>query len=513
MSESYVSGLTSQSITLGISDLTGAPKTGLTSSTGSLTAYYRLGATGIPQSIALAAQTQTGAWTSGGFCEIDSVNMPGCYRLDLPNAAIASSLFMVIAVTLSGVTLPTLQRVDCRFVATDNISIGTSVWVTTTRTLSSFGTLTTDTATSVWAAGTRSLTTFGTLVSDTTTAVWAAGARSLTTFGTLTTDTATAVWANASRTLSSFGTLTTDTATAVWGTTTRTLSSFGTLTTDTATAVWAAGTRTLTSLGTVVSDTTAAVWAAANRTLTAFGFTVSTNDATNIAAIKAKTDNLTANPADESLIISATNSLSSQISALPSPPSSSTIATAAAAAILATPSNLLVTNSDGSVNSAGEGGGGGSDPWLTVLPASYTSGQAGSILGNLGSVVVTALSRMIPINGPVPPISTPLQLVLGDDYYDADGRAVGNWSFTVASSPVWTGATVQLILVVNGLTQTATTTNFTSTGTTRTIKFDVPGSISLALGKGEGLFSVVVILASPSSHQLTLIDDSCLEIT
>lgn len=464
MSESYVAGLTSQSITLLLTDTTGNPKTGLTSATSGLVINYSLGATGTSQPITLASQTSTGAWTSGGFCEKDATNFPGCYRLDLPNAALASSLFMVLSIICPGTILSVVQRIDCRFVATDNTTIVTAVWANTTRTLSSFGTLTTDTAAAVWANATRSLTTFGTLASD----VWANGSRSLTTFGTLTT--------------------------------------------DTAASVWAAGTRTLTSLGTVVADVTTAVWAAASRTLTAFGFTVGTSDATSIAAIKAKTDNLPSDPADESLILASTAALSSQISGLPTPPTASTIATASAAAILVTPSNLLVTNSDGSVNSTGGGSGGGGDPWVTPLPGTYPSGQAGNILGNLAGVVTTTLSRMIPINGPVPPISLPLVLIAGDDYYDADGRAVGNWSFTVAATPVWTNATVALDLTINGLTQVVTTTAFTGTGTTRTIKFDVPGSVLTTLGVGKGTFSVTVTLASPSLHKLTMIDKSCLEI-
>lgn len=50
------------------------------------------------------------------------------------------------------------------------------VWTVGTRTLTSFGTLASDTATAVWAAGTRTLTGFGTLVSD----IWAAATRTLT---------------------------------------------------------------------------------------------------------------------------------------------------------------------------------------------------------------------------------------------------------------------------------------------------------------------------------------------
>lgn len=67
--------------------------------------------------------------------------------------------------------------------------------------------------------------------------------------------------------------------------------------THSAADVWAIDTRTLTSFGTLVSDIAAAVWAAATRTLSAFGFTVNTNANSTETAIKAKTDNLPANPA------------------------------------------------------------------------------------------------------------------------------------------------------------------------------------------------------------------------
>jgi hypothetical protein len=48
----------------------------------------------------------------------------------------------------------------------------------------------------------------------------------------------------------------------------------------------------------------------------------------DITAIKAKTDNLPSDPADQSLIIDATNALSSQISSLPTAPSASIVASA-----------------------------------------------------------------------------------------------------------------------------------------------------------------------------------------
>lgn len=56
-------------------------------------------------------------------------------------------------------------------------------------------------------------------------------------------------------------------------------------------------------------ENAAAVWSAAGRTLTAFSFTVDTNANSTETAIKAKTDNLPSDPADQSLIIAATNAI------------------------------------------------------------------------------------------------------------------------------------------------------------------------------------------------------------
>lgn len=79
------------------------------------------------------------------------------------------------------------------------------------------------------------------------------------------------------------------------------------LSTLTAQQVWEYGTRTLTSLGSAVADIVSGVWAAATRTLTAFGFSVTASNVptSDITAIKAKTDNLPTDPADQSLLIAA----------------------------------------------------------------------------------------------------------------------------------------------------------------------------------------------------------------
>ncbi len=76
-------GSTSQSIELYL----GA--TGLTASTSGLSARYNRTRTA-SVSIPLVARTIAQAWTAGGFAEVDSINMPGVYRLDLPDAALAA---------------------------------------------------------------------------------------------------------------------------------------------------------------------------------------------------------------------------------------------------------------------------------------------------------------------------------------------------------------------------------------------------------------------------------------
>lgn len=91
-------GSTSKSVDIFIRDTsvtTGAGLTGLAYNTGSLTAYYhRMGSS--PTAITLATQTVNGAYSSGGFVAVDGTNMPGLYRLDIPDAALASGVNEVV---------------------------------------------------------------------------------------------------------------------------------------------------------------------------------------------------------------------------------------------------------------------------------------------------------------------------------------------------------------------------------------------------------------------------------
>lgn len=95
---------------------TGGRKTGLVYNTSSLTAYYvrnQGSATAITLATLAAANS---AWSSGGFKEVDATNMPGVYRLDVPDAAFATGVDDV-TITMKGATgmaqaSMTLQLVD-----------------------------------------------------------------------------------------------------------------------------------------------------------------------------------------------------------------------------------------------------------------------------------------------------------------------------------------------------------------------------------------------------------------
>lgn len=99
-------GATSQTVYVEVLDstsTTGGRKTGLAYNTASLTAYYvRSGGSATAITLATLAAANS-AWSSGGFKEVDSTNMPGIYRLDLPDAAVASGADSVL-VTLKGAT-------------------------------------------------------------------------------------------------------------------------------------------------------------------------------------------------------------------------------------------------------------------------------------------------------------------------------------------------------------------------------------------------------------------------
>jgi hypothetical protein len=123
MKLSIKAGATSNTVNVFIQDsssTTGAGLTGLAYNTAGLTAYYAF-AKAAPVAITLATLAAiTTAFTSGGFKEIDSVNMPGWYRLDIPDAAIAAGNGRFVNLHLKGATNMAPLPIEIELTGWDN---------------------------------------------------------------------------------------------------------------------------------------------------------------------------------------------------------------------------------------------------------------------------------------------------------------------------------------------------------------------------------------------------------
>jgi hypothetical protein len=93
-------------------DATGSPVTGLTSaSTGIVASYLR--PRGTRQAISLSDLTNPDdAHSDGGMDEVDATNMPGLYRLDLPDAAVAAGAEYVIVFVTADDMEPAVGTID-----------------------------------------------------------------------------------------------------------------------------------------------------------------------------------------------------------------------------------------------------------------------------------------------------------------------------------------------------------------------------------------------------------------
>lgn len=125
MKLSILAGATSQSINIFVRDSsssTGGGLTGLVYNTASLAAYYsHAGANATATVITLATLAAVNsAWSSGGFKEIDATNMPGWYRLDLPNAVLATSKGRSVALHLKGATNMAPTPIEIELTGWDN---------------------------------------------------------------------------------------------------------------------------------------------------------------------------------------------------------------------------------------------------------------------------------------------------------------------------------------------------------------------------------------------------------
>ena len=89
----------------------GSGLTGLVYNTSGLTCYYWRGDAGNTGGTAVSLATATlGTFTSGGFVEKDSTNLPGEYEFGIPNAALASGAQWVV-IGFFGNTIGLVNRI------------------------------------------------------------------------------------------------------------------------------------------------------------------------------------------------------------------------------------------------------------------------------------------------------------------------------------------------------------------------------------------------------------------
>lgn len=99
------------------------------SSTGLSASYVRAGSARV--TVPLISQTVTGAYTSGGFCEIDATNMPGLYRLDVPNAIFNTGV-KTAALEIINTTTNDRQLISYNFTQDMTIDLATIIPYTNT---------------------------------------------------------------------------------------------------------------------------------------------------------------------------------------------------------------------------------------------------------------------------------------------------------------------------------------------------------------------------------------------
>lgn len=124
-SEAVAKSSTSKSFFIYITGPTSLPVTGLAFDTaGILASYAGVKLARVAITLATLAAITT-AWASGGFKEVDATNMPGWYRIDVPNAALALAVPEVIvsiykADTFHGTLIIPLIEADASTTRSDN---------------------------------------------------------------------------------------------------------------------------------------------------------------------------------------------------------------------------------------------------------------------------------------------------------------------------------------------------------------------------------------------------------
>ena len=138
----------------------------------------------------------------------------------------------------------------------------------------------------------------------------------------------------------------------------------------------------------------------------------------------------------------------------------------------------------------------GFDPLARQVPGSYTSGQAGAVLGLFGSGLATTS---------VPVATTEaITIIRGDDQKDADGRSLEFSTTDAATWPDLTGASITFTATKGTSTITKAGTVVTPTGANKKVRVELDSADTASSPTGTYDYDVQATLASGNKITLVL---------
>lgn len=443
---------------------TNAGLSGLAFGTSGLTAYYSY--TGDTASHVISLVTMTlGTWASGGFKEVDSVNMPGVYQVGIPDAALANGTG--VRVVLQGAANMLEATINVQLIAAnldDSTALGVSRIDATVSSRSTYAGADTSGTTTLLSriASALSITSGKVDVNDKTGFALTTGEHTLIsgtdivaglniavpitpttnslydyiktkmsqytggdTAGTTTLlSRLTSTRAGLLDNLSNLDAAISGIAAAVWGATTRTLSAFSDSAGITTLLTRIPSALTITSGKIEVNDKTGFALTSAydSAKIAASATSLSTtNDTVN--DIKAKTDNLPSssmvNTGGKLWVLNESGNPLASSNAL------TTLSNLITALLASDPTQF---SEHALALAPSGGGGGGGDQWATVLDGTYTGDEAGAILQRILDRVLLIELTGLAISSPNVPGTNDIILVENNDYLSGSGQTLPAWT-------------------------------------------------------------------------------------
>jgi hypothetical protein len=179
------------------------------------------------------------------------------------------------------------------------------------------------------------------------------------------------------------------------------------------------------------------------------------------------------------------------------PPTASAIADAVWDEVLA--GHLTAGTTGAALNASGGAG----DPWSTTLPGAYTASQAGSLLADIFDKTAIITTGNVTVTAPVSEAGVITELILGDDYLAANGRAL-TWSVTEISGVLLANASCKFWMRKDDVTDSWTGTVSDGTDPKWTLSVDIANTDWGTLEAGLYEYGVEIIDSS-NSREVTVV--------